>query len=95
MASRWIRHPDDVLVSVAWPLAPRRERGWPERGLEARAARAGADDDHGDDRRGCHRGSGDSAESEASRGADGARGSLRIEARPQPGRSFDLVSGAA
>ena len=71
-----------------------RERGRPEGCLEARAVRAGADDDDGD-RHGCHRGRGDCAESEASRRADGARGSLRLEARPQPGRSFDLVSGAA
>ena len=38
--------------------------------------------------------SGDPAESEASRSADAARGALRLEACPQPGRSFDLVSGA-
>ena len=95
MASRWIRHPEDVFVSVASPRAPGASGVGPRAAWKRVPLRAGADDDHGDDRGGCHRGRGDSAESEASRGADGARGSLRIEARPQPCRSFDLVSGAA
>ena len=43
---------------------------------------------------GRHRGRGESAESETSRHADVARRSLCVDARPQPRRSFDLVSGA-
>jgi hypothetical protein len=53
--------------------------------------RAGADDDG--DGHGRHRGRGDCTESEASRGAAGPWRSLRLEALPQPVRSFDFGFG--
>ena len=93
MASSSIRQPEDVLVSVASPLAPGASSVGCEGGVEALAGGARTEHGHPDgDRQRSGRSGAD--QDETTRRPHAARTSLRLDARPQRRRRLDLVRGA-